>query len=242
MDPLDPIRNDSLILSKLAYLSLLILTLAPVGCRSGRFEKVGDGSSPRYEQVNLVYELNGRFRDIPIRQISTEAFEYTSETPAATESEHWMGARLAIQYPHPDGTPGLARATLRLSGQPAPARLDAKVYQPYEPFPVSQDPGDLIALRPLRDDEVWVLDFPKQQLDLLLTDLQQCGFFDNQLRNDPGTRLEVELNRGKTAKNWSPEPRLDDFVSRVQTEGRLSGFVSHESAAAPHPGYSVAKR
>jgi hypothetical protein len=33
------------------------------------------------------------------------------------------------------------------------------------------------------------------------------------------------VDRGRTEKAWTPEPRLDHFVARVYREGRLGGFV-----------------
>jgi hypothetical protein len=146
----------------------------------------------------------------------------------------WATATLAIQYPHPDGSTDKAQATLRLSSQnpakaaPAQTRLfgfDLLAARSLTPPADSPEAVASGAPPASPDDEIWVLDFPKQQLDLLLVDLAGNGFFAAQMRNDPGTHLDVQIDRGRTEKAWTPEPRLDHFVARVYREGRLGGFV-----------------
>lgn len=210
------------------------------GCRFSYKVRVAEapGGAPKYQQMHLVYELNGQFRNMPLADKLAQA-GYSQE-PDTTKRDRWSLARLAIQYPHPDGSTQMARATLRLSSdapQPAAPPLIGKLHELGEVF--AQKPGDGdMKLSMVQDDEIWVLDFPKQQLDLLISDLSRGGFFEEQFRTQHGTRLEVQLDDGRTDKSWTPEPRLDDFVNRVHSEGRLSGFVPrHESLAL-----SVAKK
>ena len=63
-------------------------------------------------------------------------------------------------------------------------------------------------------------DFPKEQLDLLILELARGGFFDDQKRPEDRTHLSVRIDRGKAAKAWTAEPRLDDFIDRVFHEGQ----------------------
>lgn len=81
------------------------------------------------------------------------------------------------------------------------------------------------------DDEIWYYDFPKAQLDLMLTDLAGSGFFENQQRPGGTANLAIVMDRGRTAKNWTPEPRLDDVILMVYREGWLHGFARNESRA-----------
>lgn len=217
---------------------LAILACAFVGCRTGGRLAVTETGAPQYNQVNLVYELNGESRDIPLEAGGVAPASYSAAS--AKPGERWTLARLSIQYPHPDGMPGMARATLRLSGHTsnergrgteASAPLVGRLWELPELFSTAPE-SDQLTLTAARDDEVWVLDFPKPQLDLLLADLGKSGFFESQTRTDAGTRLEVAIDRGKTTKPWTPEPRLDDFIARVHSEGRLSGFISR--SAEPH--------
>lgn len=208
---------------------LVGLCVAGSGCRlAGR-----TASAPVdvYQDVRIVYDLSGQYRDLPIDcggARPTDLSLVGHEAPT-TPIERWTSAKLAIEYPHPEGKPDFARATLRLSGhvsKPRPVTSsDSGRLMTSVPDVFSDTEGDL-PLTSARDDEVWVLDFPRAQLDLLVGDLKTCGFFESQLRPDPGTRLEVVIDRARTAKNWTPEPRLDDFVARVHREGHLGGFLS----------------
>lgn len=207
------------------------------GCRIPPRLGVTDTGSPRYDRAMVVYELNGTQRPLPLSadEISPAGFEGRSPFEEPVPSA-WASARLAIQYPHPDGDTEMARATLRLSSRP---------FEPADPMAEAQGKVfglDLLSTRSFGtpendttiadasgtypDDEIWVLDFPKQQLDLLLVDLAHGGFFEDQLRSASDARIDVQIDRGRTRKSWTSEPRLDHFVARVYREGRLGGFVS----------------
>ena len=219
----------------LSLVGLGLIALLPgmfCGCQTVPKHLARKSQAP-FQEVRLVYDLSGQYRDIPLNR---SGIDLVSDEQPATRGplERWTSARLQNQYPHPEGRAEMARATLRLSGHLTTSRKTqpATNGSPYLPHVVelpelfSADDGDDFALPSARDDEVWILDFPRQQLDLLMADLKSAGFFDSQLRTDPGTRLEVELDHQKTSKSWTPEPRLDDFIARVHKEGRLSGFVS----------------
>ena len=193
-------------------LALLVLGTS-IGCKlPARFARTDSGAL-KYERANIVYEVNGKQRPLPLGSASIKPVGYDHPEPASQNGEiNWAAAKLSIQYPHPDGNRDLARAILRLSGKPASA-TDAKPAK-----------SEAVA-----DDEIWVLDFPRQQLDLLLSDLAGSGFFEEQQRQEPGTHLDVQVDWGRTRKTWTAEPRLDHFVSRVYNEGRLGGFVAAQS-------------
>lgn len=201
-----------------------------LGCKVPGQMNVGDSSKPQYQRANVVYELDGTQRALPLTdpEVKTASLTGMNEVPVA--SPEWSGATLTLQYPHPDGIADTARATLRLTAEPARNSRSAvaqasrwlgwnKSVEGIEPL-TQKDP------HPLPDDEIWVLDIPKEQLDLLLTDLQQSGFFQAQTRSQTGTKLDVQLNWGRMQKEWSSEPRLDHFMSRVYREGRLEGLVA----------------
>lgn len=216
----------------------LALTVFMAGCRSSHKVSEAPADAPKYRQMNLVYELNGQFRNMPLADKLSQASFATG--PETVKRDRWSLARLAIEYPHPDGSKQMARATLRLSSDappPAPPPLIGKLHELGEVFAQKPEAGDL-KLSSVQDDEIWVLDFPKQQLDLLLADLSHGGFFEEQFRTQHGTRLEVQMDDGRTDKSWTPEPRLDDFINRVHTEGRLSGFIPRNESLA----MSVAKK
>ncbi len=211
----------------IAFAAIALLT----GCQSTRFAQRSDTPASEFREVQLTYDVSGQYREIPLE---TSAVQLTGGGQKTLE--RWSSAKLSIQYPHPDGKADLARATLRLSGHVTrPASSPGSGHSPTGatlselPELFGSESGEDFALPSARDDEIWVLDFPRQQLDLLMADLRHNGFFDSQTRPDPGTRLEVTLEGQRTAKSWTPEPRLDDFVARVHEEGRLSGFASRQA-------------
>jgi hypothetical protein len=190
-------------------LALLMLGTS-IGCKlPARFAHTESGAL-KYERANIVYDVNGQQRPIPLGATSIKPVGYDQPMQRSDNGEvNWASAKLSIQYPHPDGDRELARAILRLSGKPVSTQITK---------------SDAVA-----GDEIWVLDFPRQQLDLLLSDLAGSGFFEEQQRQEPGTHLDVQVDWGRTRKPWTPEPRLDHFVARVYNEGRLGGFVAAQS-------------
>ncbi len=209
------------------------------GCRLPQQLTAAKSLTPQYEKANIVYELDGAQRPLPLTdaEIKPASFTGTPEIPATTPE--WAGATLTLQYPHPEGQADTARATLRLSAEPprnSPSALAKATrwlgWNRMDEQPAATPPE--APPQPSRDDEIWVLDIPKQQLDLLVTDLQQSGFFQAQTRSQSGTKLDVQLNWGRVQKEWSSEPRLDHFMSRVYREGHLEGLVARDSDPS-HP-------
>ena len=221
---------------RLARIGGVVLCLATllVGCRLPTPISASKSGTPQYERANIIYELDAAQRPLPLTssQVKSVAFDAEPETPPP--DPEWAGATLAIQYPHPDSTADTARATLRLSAEPrqdSPSAVaQARRWLGWN-APAETTDGSVSAASkaPRRDDEIWVLDIPKQQLDLLLTELQGNGFFQAQTRAESGTKLDVQLNWGRVQKQWSAEPRLDHFMARVYREGRLGGLVAKDT-------------
>lgn len=226
--------------------ALVLAALLLTGCRLPHRVGKTETGAPRYDRINLVYDMNARYRDLPLFDGRLQRVAFSNDsTPQVPQ--RWKGARLSITYPHPEGASDTARATLRLSGADAQAAAQEKfaeakpgwmekLHEPADFFSRQEQAPDT-SIAALHSDEVWVLDFPRSELDLLLADLAQSGFFETQVRETPGTHLDVRIDSGRTTKAWTPEPRFDDFVNRVYAEGRLSGFVAgdakHESDPSP---------
>lgn len=241
------LRRDTLRAAKIA--AVLIL-LCSGGCRLPSRVSLDDGGHTNYDRASIAYQIDGAKRRIPLRasSVNTVAFnEYDTATTSAkvdsgTDESNsiWKSAQLSIEYPHPEELPGMARASLRLSARSSLS--ENNVATGAERSLASQllrkvglDADTSSANQKMCDDELWVLDLPKAQLDLLLGDLSAGGFFEPQTRPNAGTHLDIRVNHGRTEKAWSPEPRLDDFVMRVYREGRLRGFVpcNQDSAYCP---------
>ncbi len=213
---------------------VLIVASVMIGCRGASSLSASKSGTPQYERANIVYDLDGAQRPLPLTnsEVKPVAFDAEPETPHP--APEWAEATLSIQYPHPDGAADTARATLRLSAEPrhdSPSTIaQARRWLGWgDGTETASGASPTKEKSPSRDDEIWVLDIPKQQLDLLLTDLQGNGFFQAQTRAQSGTKLDVQLNWGRVQKEWSAEPRLDHFMSRVYREGRLGGLVAKET-------------
>ena len=195
------------------------------GCVPSHRVGLTDTGAPRYNKVLVTYLIGGSHGGLT-RDPSQAAGPASTVSDSTIESgADWSIAALKIEYPHPEGDADLARATLRLSRGPAIPKsktlaqkfhssLDWLSWRDSQPDSVRQ-----------AHDELWVLDFPRQQLDLMLVDLANSGFFEDQQRPEGGTQLSVTIDWGRTAKPWSTDARLDGIVERIQREGWLVGFA-----------------
>lgn len=220
-----------------ASLGGIVLCLASVlaGCRLPSSLSASKSGTPQYERANIVYALDGAQRPLPLTSSSIKPVAFDADSPPTpTPAPEWAEATLTIQYPHPDGTADTARATLRLSAEPRPDSpstiAQARRWLGWSTTAETTEATGTPEIKTAsRDDEIWVLDIPKQQLDLLLAELQGNGFFQAQTRAQSGTNLDVQLNWGRVQKEWSAEPRLDHFMTRVYREGRLGGLVAKDT-------------
>ncbi len=205
------------------------MLFALCGCWFPHKVGVTETGAPRYQAVEIIYDIRGNHAALAsdwFRPVGEMALAGATST---TDASRWKAADLRIQYPPPNAKPGLVRATLRLSHSPpfpdaGRASLTEIVRSKFSRI-TFQAPG-INDPSMSADDEVWVFDFSKQQLDLMLLDLARSGFFDDQRRPDGGVQLSVKIDRGETAKTWTAEPRLDDVIMRVYREGRIVGFAT----------------
>ena len=203
------------------------------GCRVPTRIGVTETGAPSYDRATVVYELNGFQRPLPLTPPVVSPVAYEPEQPLAADAtpSNWACATLSIQYPHPEGNTELARAVLRLSARPGadkhtpPEHVFGMNLLSNSKLSGASTEKDDADSQHVPGDELWVREFPKQQRGLRLSDLASGGFFQAQLRNDAGAHLDVQLDRGRTQKSWTSEPRLDHFIARVYREGRLGGFV-----------------
>jgi hypothetical protein len=226
---------------------LAALCLCSVGCRLPNRVMLDDNGRPDYQTAMISYELDGTQRQLPLgdgeaTEVKTVGYTVDGTAPPLqpkVESESiWKTARLSIEYPHPELQLGMARATLRLSahvGTGGTASLSedkpSLADQLLDKFGWDSNDSAL----ELCNDELWVLDLPKSQLDQFLTDLSSDGFFEADLSYETAANLEVDADFGRTSKNWAPQPKLDQLITQVYREGRLRGFVPCQQAAAPCP-------
>lgn len=141
-------------------------------------------------------------------------------------------AELHVLWPHPACPPDKARAIIRLwhRGRQCPGKhagfspgraygklrgtLDRRKALPEAMVQLAEQKVD-----PTRP-EIFILDFDRCELDLILPDLVCGGFFKKQWRPNGGAHLIVQVNGRRVQKEWTPEPRLDDLLTRVSVDGR----------------------
>ncbi|MEX0703131.1 MAG: hypothetical protein WD069_13635 [Planctomycetales bacterium] len=199
---------------RLAAWTAAALLLA--GCAFPHKLRVTEQGAPQYSRVSLVYEVNaGRGALAPRFLDSTpgEIISFPRQPASPVES-----AVLRLEYPHPHGPPETARVTVRLS------RLTIEDRQA-----LAKRDGLLVRLVSARDEhidddgdslaEIFELAISKPELDLLLVDLAQSGYFDPNLTAAGGTRLAAEIDGATARKAWVPEPRLDDVITRLRADG-----------------------
>jgi hypothetical protein len=143
----------------------------------------------------------------------------------------WAKAELRIESPHPDGHPDTVRVTLH--------SLPVDCGHECESRTLTTGMEERSGMRHARratfrerwfldenarhDGEIYLeLDLKKHELDHILDELTEHGFFEDQSsRQGVGleSQLEVRLNRRCTSKVWSFEPTLDELTTRVQEQG-----------------------
>lgn len=200
-----------------AALAAALVALFFAGCHFPHKLRVTPCGDPFYSRVSLVYEVDaGRGALAPrfVERPPGEGMSFPRPASGPVES-----AVLRLEYPHPYGWPGMARVTVRFS------RLSI-----HDRRNLAREKGLLVRLVSATEDwqrdaeydpfaELYELSITRQELDLLLIDLAQSGYFDPNLRANGGTRLAVEIDGGTASKDWVPEPRLDDIITRLHAEG-----------------------
>ncbi|MFO1022119.1 MAG: hypothetical protein U0903_15715 [Planctomycetales bacterium] len=217
-----------------------LLLLASVGCRLPQSIPVTLNSAgvPHYDKLRLMYVVDGTTRAVPLNLAEMSQFgeEETPVNVAESVKRPWERASLIVQYPHPSGSTKMARASLRLTHRSNTSlRLPSSVFGQGL---LSQEFSHLLRVtsRPELsppEDEVWTLDISRKQLDTLLVNLTQNGFFDAQERSDSGTALDLQIDTSHVRKTWAAEPPLERLLTKVYREGNAS------SRTGPIPGKKV---
>jgi len=214
-----------------------LFVLAP-GCAVPYKVERSETGAPQYRQVEINYELDQSCSALASKSLQPiQTASATGLESLDPDQPHWSRAHLHVQCPLSEEQPNLARATLRLSRKDilpidsGPTRRERLRLALHRIVSRSETAGnESTAQTTLQisgnapelhgNEEIWVFDFHRQQFDLLLIGLANCGFFEQQMRPNGGAQLDVKINRGRTTKAWAPEPRLDDLVTRTYRRGR----------------------
>ncbi len=217
---------------------IAVLLLLSAGCRlPPRLNVSGEGVS-RYRRVHVVYDAtqpleHGRTTaDVNVRAIGP------GDDAATTAVSGRRSARLEVTYPHPHNDADQAQVVVSLTSIPGSS--------------ATAPPGEATSLLGVArtlltttgacpgPEEVRTLDLTRAELDLLLADLTDIGYFSNHSRPRGGALLAVRLNHRGAAKPWSSEARLDELIERALQYGRpVEGFVPEAGTTPPVPPAAV---
>ncbi len=214
---------------------LLLLTAIPVvGCTRHHTVAKSTTGAPKYDRLEVVYDLQDGHGALSSSAI--QPVEYVSEEAGAairTTTKAWSRATLRIESPHPEAKSGQARLTLRL------ARREATRPTTSEPSADKSVTDRVLAYVPWTEsdgetgtvvEEVWVLDVPREEIDLLLVDLARTGYFEEGTRPNAAAHLDVQIDKGRESKAWHTSPRMDELAERVRSEGWIARMPAPEQA------------
>jgi hypothetical protein len=193
------------------------------GCRLPN--RSADNSLASYEHATISYEVAGCCRRILAGESEITPVAYSTDqaaTSSVTNESIWKSAQLSIQFPHPDEMADMAQVKLRLSS-----------LAPDDEMPQVSEAGPLAG--GVCNDELWVMDIPKVELDQLLIQLSNRGQTAVGHRPVAEAHLNVTVNQQATANTSKREPQLDEFVKRVYQQGRLRGFIPCQQAQQSSP-------
>ncbi len=217
-----------------------------IGCQHsrmtiGEIDETPGTSVAEYEDFSLSYETDTAPRaksliPSPIRTVSGSLIDGKPADDDRFAEERWSRARFQLIYPHPSGDmeKGLARLIITRHS-PSAAKEDEMA------FPLQRHvkgllksardtPGRLLGFDDSRTqpvshgEEIWELDLPKEEIDILLAELSHRGFFQKQERPRGEALVHVEIDNDRVSKRWTNEPRLEELMLQVYNEGRLSAF------------------
>ncbi|WP_339747276.1 hypothetical protein [uncultured Rubinisphaera sp.] len=231
---------------------LLFAGMLPVfsGCQQGKamLGSLGLKSEEAvysYSDIQLDYETNCKTslirRSFPFltHRVEQSSLETTEDSQSNAQSVSfadgkWSKAKIQILYPHPDGSldKGLARlAVTRFC--PSLMDTDAQHTTARERLTNfislaggEEETGSIVQSNhnSRSAEEIWELDIPKEELDILIAELKHRGFFENQERPRGEATMNVVLDNTQVTKRWTNEPRLENLMLQVYNEGTLSAF------------------
>ena len=240
--------------SRHLMLVLCFSLFSAVGCQSAGVATQASSAGPEFTQSSynalvLNYEtqdlgrLFSRVKKSRVASGLSSRFSFGEEKliDEATPDGKWCQARVQIVYPHPDGSEdkGLARLIVSRNCSVSNSRpgLKSKMKNGFSKLMLqvsgsSPEFAELInseeSLAKMKtesvDEEIWQLNLPKEDLDILLSELSQRGFFEKQERPRGEARVSITVDQGELSKRWTSEPRLEDLMQQIYNEGELTAF------------------
>ncbi len=198
-----------------------------------------------YTDIQLDYETNCKAsliqRSFPYltHRVEQSSLGVSEDSQSSVQSVSfadgkWSKAKIQILYPHPDGSldKGLARLAVTrfcptLHDSAAEFTSPRDRLASFISLASGEEEADCVVQSNHNSksaEEIWELDIPKEELDILLAELTHRGFFENQERPRGEATVHVTLDHTQVTKRWTNEPRLENLMLQVYNEGTLSAF------------------
>ncbi|MBX7168304.1 MAG: hypothetical protein K1X74_18355 [Pirellulales bacterium] len=193
------------------------------GCSSWRQAPL-HATAGIYDQATLRYESDAATQGVALPVARVDRSQVSYEALPTSPVKGQCQSTLVLEYPHPKGHAGMARATVELQASPAQVVAGDASLTSGEPKPWWQFdwPG---RRKPPQVYEKWVLDVPRAQVDQVLDRLNQAGYFDRDLKaSDSGVELAVTLSDKRTKKAWRSVPELEALAQQARLQGQLVGY------------------
>ncbi|MBX9792539.1 MAG: hypothetical protein K2Y37_26860 [Pirellulales bacterium] len=233
---------------RLAHVALIgcSLALAPLAACSSitRGPLVAlDKTAGTYREAELVYEVPlgklGLGPVVPHYEGQVVAYQPLPTAPPGTR----CGARLEVEYPHPDGRGdvGKVRLTIRTArqrstsaatpaaGTQADPSDGLSFTETIESMPVV---GDMLVSGP-KATESWEWDAPKAQIDRLLADLAYHGYFDRLKLPDQVADIDARIDGRRVARSWQRIASFESFMQEARQRGQLVAYESSDESPVP---------
>ena len=195
-----------------------------------------DSAAGLYDSASLEYKLDAGQLNLPLAVTRVEGQLVSYDQVPSSPSRDTSVGTLKVQYPHPAGRKGYARARLEIVSkapktEAAPAETTTstwgKVSQTVNPKRLwaSATSGSS------KVDEVWEFDVPRAQLDNVVAGLNRSGYFDPRQKGSEGVAIVAVVDGKTVKKQWHQVAELNELMLSVRNQGRL---VSYTGPANDH--------
>jgi hypothetical protein len=210
-----------------------------------------DASSGLYDEARIRYRVDTARLNASQAPRASGA-QLVSYQQAGGWPAGWQAA-IDIEYPHPQGRPGMALVTLRVedrpSGKPAVPSDAGSLWRQW--WELTREELPVLARK--AQYEVWTLDLPRDELSEILDQLRSGGFFEEYAGQLEGSEVTTELDGAQLTRSWRQVPHLDALVERVRAQGKLAStnrrpegsqpaasVLAYRQIAAEEEGFAVA--
>lgn len=211
--------------------SAAVLLAAVTGCESLQPRSVQiDAASGRYQSAQLTYELDTGRLSQPVQTARIAAHQVSYQQQPSSPLPDRSHARLSVQYPHPRGKAGFALAEVVIEADQTPVKsssgTDKSAFQRFVSS-IGDAMNDILPGMQYGEGvrEAWALDISKEELDQLIGQLANSGYFAYGPDTTPGVEVFTRLDGKIVRKNWHQVTALNDFIERVRHEGQLVSYV-----------------